>query len=98
MNAVQNKPEMTLLASGKSIKTFKITATAGMEMPEHHSTKEAVVVVQKGKAILTMPDKKHVLETGSSFIIPAGVNHSLSIQEDFQALAIMALESEIKFK
>lgn len=97
MNAVQNKPEMTLLQSGKSIKTFKITAEAGMEMPEHHSTKEAVVVIQKGKAILKMPDKEHVLNVGSSFIIPAGVNHTLYVQEDFQALAIMAVDSEIEF-
>lgn len=97
MNAVLTKPEMTLLKSGKSIKIFEITAKAGMEMPEHHSTKEAVVIIKKGKAILTMPDKKHELKEGSTFIIPAGVDHTLNVEEDFLALAIMGVDSEIEF-
>lgn len=97
MESTLNKPIMTPLETGDSFKTFEITAKAGMEMPNHHSTKEAVVTVQSGRAILKMPSENHVLNAGSSFIIPAGIEHTLSVEQDFRAIAVMALESEIEF-
>lgn len=97
METTLDKPEMTLIKTGESFKTFSIKAIAGMEMPGHHSTGEAVVVVQRGKAILKMPDLDYVLDAGASFIIPAGVDHSLSVLKDFKALAIMPVDSEIEF-
>lgn len=68
-----------------------------MTMPPHHSTKEAVIVVQEGRALLKMPENSHILKKGSTFIIPAGKAHALTIQEDFKAIAIMAVDSEINF-
>ena len=93
-----NKPEMTPLNSGHVFKTLNITAKAGMEMPMHHSTKEAVVVVLKGEAILKMPDAEHVLKQDNTFIVPAMVDHSLKIVSDFHAIAIMENTSSIQFK
>ncbi|MCG2462530.1 cupin domain-containing protein [Flavobacteriaceae bacterium F89] len=95
---VLNKPELTHLNLGESFKTLQITGSAGMVMPTHHSTKEAVIVVQKGKALLQMPKTDHVLYAGSTFIIPAGVEHKLDLLEDFKAIAIMAVDSELNFK
>ncbi len=95
---VLNKPELVHLDMGESFKTLQITGLAGMVMPSHHSTKEAVIVVQKGTARLQMPQSDHVLKKGSTFIIPAGVNHKLDILEDFKAIAIMAVDSELNFK
>jgi quercetin dioxygenase-like cupin family protein len=92
-----NKPEMTLLYSGKKIKTLKITAKAGMEMPLHHSTEEAVIVVLTGEAVLKMPNKDYILKKDVTFIIPAMVEHSLKINTDFHAIAIMENTSEIEF-
>ena len=93
-----NTPEMTPLSNGEIFKTFNITAKAGMEMPLHHSTKEAVIIVLKGEAILKMPDGEHSLAQGITFIIPAMIEHSLKINSDFHAIAIMENTSAIEFK
>lgn len=92
------KPDLTLIDEGKSLKTLRITAMAGMKMPTHHTTKEAVIVVQEGEALLKMPNVDHRLRQGAVFIIPAGIEHSLEIKEDFKAIAILAADSEINFK
>jgi len=94
---VISKPELTLLEVGHSTKTLQVKGLAGMTMPPHHSTKEAVIVVQEGQALLKMPDSDHLLKKGSTFIIPAGKEHTLTVQEDFKAIAIMAVDSEINF-
>jgi quercetin dioxygenase-like cupin family protein len=93
-----NKPELIPLDMGKSFKTLQVKGLAGMVMPPHHSTKEAVIVVQRGKALLQMPKSDHIMHEGSTFIVPAGVDHKLDILEDFRAIAIMAADSEINFK
>lgn len=64
-------------------------------MPEHISTKEAVIIVQKGTAILKMKGIDHVLKVNESFIVPSGEKHGLQITEDFQAFVIMESGSEI---
>ena len=93
-----NKPQMIPLDKGEIFKTLNITAKAGMEMPLHHSTKEAVIVVLKGEAILKMPDGEHKLSQDTIIIIPAMVEHSLKINSDFHAIAIMENTSAIEFK
>lgn len=100
MNIIESidKPEMTLLQMGSRFKTLNITAKAGMVMPWHHSTQEAVVVVLKGEAILIMPEIEHKLSQGDTFIIPQVVSHSLKINTDFHAIAIMENISAIEFE
>ncbi len=97
MEAIQ-KPELTPLDKGNSLKTLQITALTGMRMPSHYTTKEAVIVVQEGEALLKMPNVDHRLKTGAVFIIPAGAEHSMEIKNDFKAIAIMATDSDINFK
>lgn len=94
---IVERPTMAPLKVGKEFKTFSVTAKKGMEMPSHISTKEAVVMVQEGKALLKMETGEHLLEKNSVFIIPQGIHHSLSILEDFKAVALMAVDSEIEF-
>lgn len=94
---VLKKPELSLLTAGASLKTLQVSALAGMFMPLHHSTQETVIVVQEGKAVLNMPTAQHILEKGTALIIPARVDHSLQIEQDFKAIAIMAIESTIEF-
>lgn len=98
MMATLNKPELILLDTGSSLKTLQISALAGMIMPLHHATKETVVVVQEGIALLKMPAAEHVLKKGECFIIPGLVDHSLEVKTDFKAIAIMAVDSEIEFQ
>ncbi len=90
-------PQMTVLQTGKSFKVLQVTGTEGMYMPEHCSTMEAAIVVQKGSAVLGINGKEYALKNDMSFIIPAGEYHTLHLQEDFQAIVIMERSSEIEF-
>lgn len=94
---VANKPQLVPLSKGKIFKTLEVKGSAGTNMPPHHATEEAVVVVKKGRAELIMPKERYLLKAGSSFIIPAKVVHSLMIMEDFEAVAVMATNAKINF-
>ena len=95
--ATINKPELSLLDTGNSLKTLQISARAGMIMPLHHATAETVIVVQEGTAVLKMPVAEHVLSKGESIIIPALIDHTLEIMTDFKAIAIMDSGAKIEF-
>lgn len=92
-----DKPQMTVLETGRCFKVLQVTGGPGMHMPEHISTKEAVIIVQKGSATLTMNGRDYALKTNACMIIPASQKHTLSIQENFQAHVVMEVGSEIKF-
>ncbi|NKI27051.1 cupin [Arenibacter sp. 6A1] len=95
---VINNPDLTHLHIGSALKVLKINATAGMGMPLHHSTKEGVIIVQQGEARLKSKNNIFFLQKGSSFLIPAGLEHSLTILKDFKAVVVMAIDSNINFK
>lgn len=94
----QNKPEMKPLKTGIALKVLQINGKAGMVMPLHRTTKEAVVIVQEGSAVLSLPDREYTLKKGDNFIIPANVDHRLSLKTDFEAIGVMMLESTIEFQ
>ena len=93
-----NKPELLQLNAGNLFKVLQITGKAGMSMPLHHSTKEAVVIVQEGTALLYMHDREYQLTKGDYFIIPAYEKHSLLMKMDFKAIGVLTLDSEIEFE
>ena len=93
----QNKPEMKPLNAGDAFKVLRVTGKSGMVMPLHRSTKEAVIIVQKGAAVLSIRGKEFRLEKGDNFIIPAQESHQLRLEADFEAIAIMTLDSNIEF-
>jgi quercetin dioxygenase-like cupin family protein len=92
-----NKPELVSLQTGASFKILKVTGQSGMQMPLHYSTKEAVLIVQEGSALLKIEEEEHLLQAGDSFIIPARQSHNLSLKSEFKALVIMSLDSNIEF-
>lgn len=94
---VLNRPQLTHLEIGKKLKVLQIQASANMGMPEHNSSHEAVIVVQEGKAILKTKDTNYILKKGSTMLVPAGLEHSLTVLKDFKAVAIMATDSIINF-
>jgi quercetin dioxygenase-like cupin family protein len=49
-----NKPELITLKTGVLLTVLKVTGQAGMQMPLHYSTKEAVLIVQEGSAALVI--------------------------------------------
>jgi quercetin dioxygenase-like cupin family protein len=92
-----NKPELVSLKTGALFKVLKVSGQSGMQMPLHYCTKEAVLIVQGGSALLNIDEKEHLLQAGDSFIIPARQSHNLSLKSEFKALVIMSLDSNIEF-
>ena len=92
---VNTGPRVVQLQSGTTLKVFGIAADSGMEIAKHYSTKEAVLAVQEGRALLHIAGKEHLLKRGDVFILPEKEVHSLTIQEQFQGLVTMPLESTI---
>lgn len=97
METIQEKPSLTPLKVGQEIKTFSVSGKKGMLMPEHISTKEAVVMVQEGSALLKIDGEEQLLEKNGVYIIPQKIPHSLQLLTDFKAIGLMQLESEIEF-
>ena len=54
-----NMPELVTLKAGASLKVLQVTGQADTQMPLHYSTKEAVVIVQEGSALLKIDEKEH---------------------------------------
>ncbi|MEO8711548.1 MAG: cupin domain-containing protein [Parafilimonas sp.] len=92
------RPEMKLIKQEGNLKTYRITAKAGMQMPDHHSTSEVAIIVEEGEATITFGKDGLELKAGKPIIIPAGKTHSLFIHSNFAAIAVMANTAEIKFE
>jgi hypothetical protein len=45
-------PKMIGLELGNTIKVMQVNGSAGMNLPEHIRIKEAVIIIQKGSALL----------------------------------------------
>jgi quercetin dioxygenase-like cupin family protein len=93
-----NKPNIALLQKSVSYKVLGVTGTKGMLMPDHCSTQEAIITVQKGDAVLTIGESIHQLGQGDFYIIPAGQIHSLLLKSEFKGTVIMLLTSNMEFK
>ncbi|MEP6793302.1 MAG: cupin [Saprospiraceae bacterium] len=91
------KPQINILETGKEYKILRVTGAKGCQMPPHISTKEAIIIVYEGEALLKLGNKEIHLVVNEPFIIPALASHSLFITEDFAAHVIMSADSEIKF-
>lgn len=91
-------PELSILKTGETYKVYQVTGKAGMKMPLHHSTKEAVVSIKEGTALLNIQGKEHLLEKGCVFIIPAKQAHSLELTTEFKAIIVMGNDSDIEFE
>jgi quercetin dioxygenase-like cupin family protein len=91
------KPELEQLMIGKQLKVLHVSGKSGTHMPEHYATSEAVITVKEGKAILKMEHTNSILRKGDVFLIPSNANHALQIEEDFEGIVTMSIDSIIKF-
>lgn len=83
---------------GVSLKVLNVSGEEGMHMPLHHSTREAVVICQRGSAVLNMDGKEYEISQGNNTIIPVGVEHSLTTHNEFRAYVVMDIKSAIIFE
>lgn len=95
---IAEKPKVELLKKGETFKILQVTGEEGMTMPAHHSTKEAVIMVQHGSAILSLGGKDITLNQEDIFFIPAGEVHTLQLKDSFKAALIMGFDTNIAFK
>lgn len=98
MNDIKIKtPNLRVAKTGKAYKVLEVTGDADCLMPPHLSTKEAVVIVQEGDAMLEIDGGINYLTKNDVFVIPAATVHTLSIKNKFKAIVIMELDSQIEF-
>lgn len=76
-------------------KVLTVELPKGTTMPMHRATSDALVITQKGKAILTIQEKEYILEPGDNVMINANALHKLDITEDFTASVILEPDAEI---
>lgn len=96
-HSTSEHPTMSPLFVGTTFKVLEVAGLAGVSMPLHYSTGEAVISVKSGEALLEIDDYQHFLKSGDTFLIPAMKVHSLAILDDFKAMVVMPVDSEIKF-
>lgn len=95
---ILQQPDLIQLEEGEHLKTYFLKGLEGTKIPLHYASKEAVLIVQEGEAMLKLPDAQHLLIPGTTHIVPAGMRHSLQIYKDFKAFVIMAVDSHIEFE
>ena len=61
----------------------------GEMLSEHTAPFDAILQVLDGKTEVTIDGIKHILETGESIIMPAGITHAVTALEKFKMLLIM---------
>ena len=91
------KPDLRIDKTGNTYKILEVTAEADSVMPPHLSTKEAVVIVREGNAMLEIDGRIIYLAPNDVFIIPSATVHTLSVKNKFKAIIIMELDSRIEF-
>lgn len=94
---VIDKPEITMLAKGYLIKTFQVKGHTRTIMPSHYCTTKAFLVVEEGRALMHILESEPILKTGFVFVILAGKEHILSIQENFKGVPTKDIDSKINF-
>ena len=94
---IKAKPQLNPLTTGGQLKVLEVTAEAGAVMPPHYCTSDAVITVLQGRAQLDLGDRKEELDTGSSFLIPVGRVHILSVRENFRSTVTLSRDAKIKF-
>lgn len=90
-------PSLKVSKKGNTFKILEVTAETDAVMPPHLSTKEAVVIVQEGDAVLEINGTTNHLTQNDVFVVPAATAHTLSIKSKFKAVVIMELDSQIEF-
>lgn len=97
MNTENKRPEIKQIFTGTTLKVLQVTGDSNVIMPTHYSTKEAVVSILEGSAILDIDNKEHLLKFSDSILIPENRPHSLTVITKMKAIVVMPVDSIIEF-
>jgi quercetin dioxygenase-like cupin family protein len=92
---LQGHPEASKLliriASAEKIMLTQIRASRGALVPNHHHEAEQIIMVFKGKMLVTTDNgDETILEPGSIWIVPSNTPHSVYYAEDTEAIEIVS--------
>lgn len=82
------KFQSKVIFEGENQKTILMAFSAGQGLPEHKTTKEAVLVMLDGICEFTMFGDTQLVKFGEVIQIPAGELHSLKAATNFKMLLI----------
>lgn len=97
MYTENKRPEIKQIYTGNTLKVLQVTGDSNVVMPPHYSTKEAVVSILEGSAILDIDNKEYLLKFSDSLLIPENRPHSLTIVTKMKAIVVMPIDSIIEF-
>lgn len=88
---------MNQLFANEHYKVLNIILNAGQLMPRHFATSDAFIIVISGSALLTLDSEQIELKTGGHYAIPAMMEHTLQVLQDFNACVVMTAEAVVNF-
>ena len=68
----------------------EITLKKGATVPAHTHSNEQIGYLAKGRFEMRIGDRKFLLKAGDSYVIPANVEHEVSMLEDCVAIDIFS--------
>ncbi|MCB0733237.1 MAG: hypothetical protein KDC76_01570 [Bacteroidetes bacterium] len=83
------KPQINTLSVGEQFKVLEVTAVLGSNIPLHYCNSEAVLMIQVGRATLTMDSIEKEIGSGMFVVIPAMMEHSLEIIDYVKAHVVI---------
>lgn len=80
------------LSQNKHLNVTLFAFDKNEEISSHASTGDAMVFVMDGQTEITIGEEKHILKSGETIVMPAGVPHALLALEKFKMLLIVVFE------
>ncbi len=72
------------LAQNKAVSLTLFAFSAGEEISSHASHGDALITVLDGEGEITIGGKMHLLKTGESILMPAGIPHAVKAATNFK--------------
>ena len=72
------------LAQNKAVSLTLFAFSAGEEISSHASHGDALITVLDGEGEVTIGGKMHLLKTGESILMPAGIPHAVKAATNFK--------------
>jgi len=82
------------LSQNKAVSLTLFAFDKGEEISTHASHGDALVTALDGLGEITIGGKQHLLKTGESIVMPAGIAHAVKAAEQFKMLLLVIFPAE----
>jgi quercetin dioxygenase-like cupin family protein len=97
MKTQVKKPAVVPVSKGNSLKVLQVSGEPGTALPRHYSTKDVVITIAEGSAILEINGEENILKQGDSILIPEKHGHVLTAITKLKAVIVMPTDAQIQF-